>query len=79
MAKQKGEGQKRRELKQILVITDELEQPVTSCSRVHGYLTMGLAEGALRREQNQRPDKQLQITVFVPQSTRLIFMDGDKE
>ncbi|MNQ72694.1 hypothetical protein D3C85_874060 [compost metagenome] len=78
MPKQKGEGQKRKELKQILVITDELEQPITNCSRVHGYLTMGLAEGALRREQNQRPDEQLQITVFVPQSTRLVFMDGDE-
>lgn len=81
MAKRKSESTKRREAKEILVITDENELPITTGSKVISYLTMGMAEAALERVQAGDPSRRenYKISVFVPQSSRLIFMDGGEK
>lgn len=74
-----GEAAKRQLAKELLIVTDENEVPVTQGSKVHAYLTKGMAERSLRSLQKNYPDLKLQLTTYVSQSSRLIFMDTDDE
>ena len=71
----RGEAHKRQMAKEVLVITDENEIPVTSGSKVTAYLTRGMAEAAAKSQQKNFPNATLQVTEFVPKSSKLIFMD----
>lgn len=77
--KKGGEAYKRQMAKEVLVITDENEIPVTTGSKVTTYLTRGMAEAAVRSMRDKFPNVTLQVTEFVPKSSRLIFMDVDDE
>lgn len=70
-----GEGEKRRQAREMFVITNQDDMVVGNGSTGTFYLTRGMAEAALERMEQRFPGAELKLSTWVPQSTKLVFMD----